>query len=423
MRIRSSFVTVIALALSTTAVCGGNWPDWRGPGRNSVITGSGYPQSWSEKSNVLWKTPLPGWGTSSPAIWGEQIYVTYEDKGSNGLVCLGRDGKERWKLVIGKSSEGRNRKASGANPSPVTDGQHVYVYFKSGDLACVGTDGELDWKINLQARYGADRLNWDLGTSPVLTDHGVLVAVMHAGPSYVVSLDKRTGQELWKQDRDLGAPAESRDSYSTPCVIQSGEHEIAVVLGADHVTAYRADNGSELWRVGGLNPDDRRNFRSIASPVVSDRTVIAPYARGGTLTSIQLGGQGDVTGSHVDWTLTGASADVPTPVAFEGRVYLCGDRGDVTCVEIKSGKLLWTERLPRNRYPYSSSPLIVAGHLYLTREDGTTFVLALGDKPKLVSTNILRENTYATPAFADGRLFMRTSTFLFCIGDKANEAK
>jgi len=418
MRHAFEMAVLISVSISTQALDAGNWPEWRGPDRNSVVTGGGYPQSWSEDKNVVWKISLPGWGTSSPAIWDDQIYVTYEDGGTNGVVCLGRDGKQRWKLVVGKSVAGRNRKASGANPSPTTDGRHVYVYFKSGDLACVDTAGKLLWKTNIQDAHGDDRLNWDLGTSPVLTRDKVIVAVMHAGPSYVVALDKRTGKEAWKQARDLGAPAESRDSYSTPCVIKSGEQEALVVLGADHVTAHRADSGQELWRVGGLNPEGRRNYRSIASPVVVGQQVIAPYARGRSLTAIRLGGQGDVSGSHVAWTLAGSSADVPTPVAFEGRVYVCGDRGDVACVNLESGKALWTERLPRNRYPYSSSPLIVGGKLYTTREDGTTFVLAIGDKPQLLATNVLRENTYATPAFVDGRVYMRTSDFLFCIGDK-----
>jgi len=418
MRRAVDLAVLFSFAIAARGVEAGNWPEWRGPDHNSVVAGDTYPQSWSEDKNIIWKIPVPGWGTSSPAIWDDQIYVTYENEGVNGVVCLGRDGKQRWKTEVGRAAAGRNRKASGANPSPITDGRHVYVYFKSGDLACVDTAGKSVWKTNIQQTHGDDRLNWDLGTSPVLTGDKVVVAVMHAGPSYVVAFDKRTGKQAWKQTRDLGAPAESRDSYSTPCVIRSAEQETVVVLGADHVTAHRADSGQELWRVGGLNPEGRRNYRSIASAVVVGQHVIAPYARGRSLTAIRLGGRGDVSDSHVAWTLSGSSADVPTPVAFQGRVYVCGDRGDVACVELKSGKVLWTERLPRNRYPYSSSPLIVGGKLYLTREDGTTFVLATGDKPQLLATNVLRENTYATPAFADGRVYMRTSDFLFCIGDK-----
>ena len=170
--------------------------------------------------------------------------------------------------------------------------------------------------------------------------------------------------------------------------------------------------------MGGLNPQNQRNFRSIASPVVADGMVIAPYARGGSLTAIRLGGTGDVTDTHIAWTLYSSSADVPTPVAYQGNVYVCGDRGDVSCVEIATGKERWTESLPRNRYVYSASPVIADGKLYVTREDGRTFILQVGDKPELLAENSVRENTLATPAFADGQIFLRTSDYLICIGKK-----
>ena len=256
------------------------------------------------------------------------------------------------------------------------------------------------------------------GREPADKMAAVVVAVMHQGPSYLVALDKQTGKQVWKQDRELNAPAEAQDSYSTPLVIDENGRQILVVLGADHVTAHDAATGREIWRVGDLNPSQQRNFRSIASPIAIGDLIIAPYTRGETLTAIRLGGQGDVTQSHVVWTIDGELADVPTPVAYEGKVYVCGDRGDIVCIDIQSGKELWTEELPRNRYSYSASPLIADGKLYATREDGTTFVLQLGETHELVSTNRLREYTYATPAFVGGKIFLRTSEFLFCLGKK-----
>ena len=159
MRQFFTIIGVLLLASNLVSVVDGSqWPEWRGPGRNSVVPGGGFPQTWSEDSNIVWKVSLPGWGTSSPAIWDEQVFVTYEDGGTNGLICLGRDGKQRWKTVVGKSVSGRNRKASGANPSPITDGRHVYVYFKSGELACVNTAGRIVWQTNLQQAHGDDHL-------------------------------------------------------------------------------------------------------------------------------------------------------------------------------------------------------------------------------------------------------------------------
>lgn len=416
MLCRCLLLTASLLFLSP--VTADDWPTWRGPQADGVVSGGEFPLHWSEDENIVWKIPAPGWGTSTPIIHDGAVYLSAaETDGDNQLLRIDSAGQEVWTVELGQAVAGKNRKAGGANPSPVTDGELIWAYFKSGDIGCVTTDGSLVWHRNLQDDYGADQLNWDLGTSPVLTSTGVVIAVMHQGPSYLVTLDRRTGEEVWRTPRDLGAPAESRDSYSTPVVVNHGGREQLVVLGADFVTAYDAADGAELWRVGGLNPSQRRNFRSIASPAVNDGLVFAPYARGDSLTSIRMGGRGDVTSSHVVWSVDDNSADVPTPVAVDDRLYVCSDRGVITCFEAATGTIVWSETLPRNRHNYSASPVIVNDRLYATREDGTTFVLKLGDSPELIAENALREYTYATPAFADGHIYLRTSDWLFCIGE------
>ena len=412
-----SAICVAQLLLSGHFARGENWPAWRGPLEGGVAPGQGYPIEWGEEKNIEFKVKLPGWGTSTPIVWGDKIFVSTVDEPNNALVCLNRAGEILWKATCGTAGQHKNRKASAANPSPVSDGKHVFVYYKSGDLACLDFDGKTVWHINLQEAYGRDQLNWDLGTSPVLTENNVVVAVMHAGPSYVAAFDKQTGKEIWKQDRDLGAPGESRDSYTTPLVVDENGQQIVVVLGADFVTAHAATTGEQVWQVGTLNPRRIGNFRSIASPVVAGDLLIAPYARGGTLTAIQPGA-GEANQAKVVWTVDGPSADVPTPAALDGKVYICGDRGDVSCVDLQTGNELWTESLPRNRFPYSSSPLIAEGRLYATREDGTTFVIKLGDKPEVLAENALNEYAYATPAFVDGKIYMRTSEYLICIAEK-----
>jgi outer membrane protein assembly factor BamB len=404
------------LVLVSSAAAADHWGQWRGPLQNSVVPGEGFPIRWGEEENILWKVQLPGWGTSTPAIWGDRIFVATIIDQANGLICLNRAGEEQWRVTLGTASQNRNRKASAANPSPITDGTNVFVYYKSGDLACIDFDGQIVWQLNLQQEYGEDRLNWDLGTSPVLTKQAVVVAVMHQGPSYVVALDRASGDVLWRQQRDLGAPAESRDSYTTPLVVERAGREILIILGADHVTAHAADTGDELWRVGNLNPEEFRNYRSISSPVIEGDIILAPYARGKSLTAIRAGGTGDATSTNVLWTAE-VAADVPSPVVYEGRVYICGDRREVSVLDLNTGEVLLSQRLPGSNYPFSASPIIAGGHFYCTREDGTTFVFKLGETPELVATNSLRENTYATPAFVDGRIYLRTSDYLFCIGD------
>lgn len=396
----------------------GAWPNWRGPSFNGVAAGKDYPTAWSDTEHVKWKTPLPGKGSSTPIVWNDRIFLTCGIDGKNHVLALDRSGKQLWNIAVGSERAGKHKKATGSNPSAVTDGEHVYVYFKSGDLACLDFAGKIVWQQNLQSLYGEDTLWWDLGTSPVLTKDGVVVAVMHSGPSYLAAFGKQNGKLLWKQDRNLDAPSEAAQSYSTPVVLDDNGREMLIVLGADHVTAHDAASGSELWRVGGLNPTGQKFFRSIASPVVTDGMVIAPYARGATITAIRLGGSGDVTKSHVAWTKDEKlGTDVPTPLATGGRVYLLTDKGELACLDAKTGATLWRGQPEKNRNNFSASPILADGKIYITREDGTTFVLAQGDEFKLLATNVLPDElVVATPVFTDGEILIRTVDHLYCIG-------
>jgi glucose dehydrogenase len=250
----------------------------------------------------------------------------------------------------------------------------------------------------------------------------------------VAAFDRGTGSLLWKHDRMLDAPEEAAQSYSTPVVVAGdaakGEPaEMLVVLGADHVTAHDAGNGKEIWRVGGLNPTGHKYFRSIASPVVAGDFVIAPYARGETITAIRRGGTGDVTGSHVAWVRTDLGADVPTPAVWDGRVVVCTDKGRVECVDAATGKTLVKTELPKNRNAYSASPVIVDGRVIVTREDGESSVLAWPTQAaaeikadlkelKVLGQGVVDEMTVATPVCVDGRIFLRTHDSLWCIGEK-----
>jgi outer membrane protein assembly factor BamB len=183
------------------------------------------------------------------------------------------------------------------------------------------------------------------------------------------------------------------------------------------------DSGNETWRVGGLNPTGHKFFRSISSPVVAGDLLLAPYSRGGTLTAIRLGGSGDVTKSHVAWSNTGgASADVPTPVVSGHRAFVCNDRGKLTCLDTRTGKALWSGVVEKNRTGYSSSPILAGGRIYLTREDGKTFVVGSGETFEVVESNELGEFTVATPVFLNGQILLRTTEHLYCIGKSAAAA-
>ncbi len=417
-------MTVLALLLMSSVAMSGDWPGWRGPHGNGQADGSGYPTEWSADKNVVWKFSLDGRGASTPAVAGNRIFVTGTSGGKNVVQCVGMDGKSQWTRELGSAVDGKPGKdGTGANPSATTDGAFVFVYFKSGDFGCFTVEGEQKWHHNLQEKFGEDTLWWDLGTSPVLTKDAVVIACMHSGPSYVAAFAKATGEIIWKHDRDLGAPEEAAQSYATPVVIEDAGQELIVVLGADHVTTHDAVTGKEIWRLGGLNPTGHKYFRSIASAAVADGIVIAPYARGESLTAIRMGGQGDVTASHVLWANTGTSGDVPTPAISGGRVFICRDtgeaRGTIDCLELTTGKTIWTGQLEKNRNTFRSSPVIADGKLYIARQDGTVFVLdAMGSEFKLLAKNtVAEEHTVATPVFIDGRILLRTDSHLYLIGN------
>ena len=404
--------SLLFLILLSTAALGENWPSWRGPNQNGVGPRGPFPTTWSDTEHVAWKVRLPGSGSSTPVVWEDNIILTATAEASNVVLCLDRTGKEKWRVVSGDARNGKHKKAIGSNPSPVTDGKHIYVYFKSGDLACLTFNGKIVWHLNLQNEYGEDTLWWDLGTSPVLTRKHVIVAVMQTGPSYLVALDKTTGKPVWKQDRNLGAPLEAAQSYSTPVVTTLEGKESIVVLGADYVTGHDAATGQQQWKIGTLNPQGEKYWRSIASPVISENIILAPYARGKTLTAIDLSDGAP----KIAWAVDNICADVPTPIAMRDKAITMTDRGLVTQIQIKTGKILWQTEVEKNRLAFSASPILAGGHVYLTREDGATFVIdaKTGDA---VAKNMLTEAfAVSTPVFADGQILIRTSNNLYCIG-------
>ena len=423
---RAPLFALFVAALAPLSPAGAeNWPNWRGPALDGVAAGTGFATSWSPEAHVAWKVTLPGLGASTPAVWGDAIVLTCAIDGNDAAICFDRAGKERWRRSLGPEKAGKHAKATGCNPSPVTDGKHVWVYFKSGELAALDlATGAVAWRENLQERFGEDTLWWDLGTSPVLTRDAVVVAVMQTGPSYLAAFGRTDGKLLWKHDRNLDAPEEAAQSYSTPLVVKGEERfgepaEVMFVLGADHVTAHDATDGRELWRVGGLNPGGEKYFRSIASPVVAGDLVIAPYARGSTLTAVKRGGQGDVTTSHVAWARKDLGADVPTPAFQDGKLVVCTDQGKVACLDAPTGKTMWEVELPKNRHAYSASPVLLEGKILVTREDGQSALLAGPadgtGRFEVVGEGSVGEMTVATPVCVDGRIFLRTHNSLWCI--------
>jgi len=396
-----------------------NWPEWRGASGTGAAEGESYPTHFSNSDGVLWKQTLPGRGSSTPVVWADRIFLTADVDGISTVVCYHESGKKLWERALGSGAGGKHRASSGSNPSPVTDGERVYVYFHSGALAAFDLKGKEVWAQNLQETYGPAELNFDVGTSPVLIRDGVMIAVMHKGESYLAAFDRSDGRERWKSSREFDASGESNDAYTTPFVVRDGETESLLTWGADHLAAFDAETGRSLWSCGGFNPEGKQNWRTIASAVVAEGIALVPYGRGDFLAGVAVDGTGDVTASSKRWVREDVGADVPTPVVFDGRAYLLRDRGALHCLDIQTGKDHWTARLPKHRERYFASPLLAGDRIYCARLDGVVMVGRVsGVGFELSAENDLTEPIVASPIAVNGRLLIRGDKTLYCIGPK-----
>jgi len=393
-----------------------NWPQWRGPAGTGVAADGEYPTEFSADENLTWKLELPGRGASTPAVWDNQIFVTCGIDGQDGVVCYGMDGKEQWRKTFGNEREGKHAKGTGSNPSPVTNGQQVVVYYKSGTIACLDLRGNAQWEKNLQTAYGKDTLWHDLGTSPVLAGGRAIVAVVHEGPSYLVAFDLSNGNVAWKTEREYDNPPEADQAYTTPQVVQVDGKDVVITWGADHLTGHDAASGKLLWECGGFNPQNQGYWRVIASATIGDGIAIVPWGRGNFLTGVRVGGHGDITKSNTLWEKQKLGADVPTAAVRDGKAYLLTDTGRIACLELKSGDELWSFELPKNRNRYYASPVLAGNLLYCTREDGVIFVGRVsGDGYNQLAENNMGERVIATPVPVRDSLLIRGDERLFRI--------
>ena len=398
------------------------WRSWRGPLGNGSVEQGTYPVKFGAE-NYLWRTKLPGKGCSTPILLNGMIYLTSPADGTDALLCYDFNGAEKWRAAFGKENAGKHRNGSGSNASPVTDGNGVFVYFKSGTLAAVDLDGKIRWKTDLVEKYGKDTLFWDHGTSPVLTEKHVIMARMHQGESWLAAFSKESGNLAWKVARNYSTPVECDHGYTTPLVIDYQGKESLLVWGAEHLTIHNATDGPVTWTCGNFNPDAKTLWPAIATPViVGDMTVIA-YGRNDRgiprLHGIRLTGSGDVTSTNHVWRRDDVGTFVPTPVAYKGRVILVRDRGEVACLDPVTGKSIWEGAFPKHRSSnYYASPLIAGDKLYAPREDGIVFVASIAnDKFEVLSENDMAESIIGSPVPAANCILIRGEEHLFCVSD------
>ena len=394
-----------------------DWPQWRGPEADSVAQEGDYPTEFSATENVLWKIALPGKGSSTPAVWGEKIFITSGDDGKDGIQCYDFAGQLVWKKTLGAERPGKHRNGSGSNPSPIVNGENVFVYYKSGTVASFSFEGELNWQINLQDEYGKDSLWWDLGTSPIFSGEQIVIAVMQESDSYVLALNQNDGSVAWKVDRNFQLKRETGQAYTTPLLTNIDGEETLVIWGADHLTGHDPSNGQRRWICKGFNPDDQPMWRVIASPAFTNGIAVIPYGRTKFLAGVKMGGEGNITETARLWTREGLGADCPTPVGRDGKVILLSDRGQLNYLDATTGEDITTAALPRSRAKFYASPILAGDLLFCAREDGVVMSIKVSDEGmELLSENDMAERLAASPVPVRDKLLIRGENHLFLIG-------
>jgi outer membrane protein assembly factor BamB len=405
--------------LSCLAGRADNWPQWRGPDNDGICKETNLPTEWDATKNVVWKLAMPGMGSSTPAVWGDRIFLTSADGKDMVLVCTSTDGKLLWKQKLGTGGRMFMRgEGNESSASPCTDGKYVWAFAGTGDFSCFDFTGKQVWHFNAQERYESFRIQHGMHTTPLLVGDRLYTFLLHTDGQWILALDKATGKEIWKVNRPTDGRGEGQHSYASPFLWHKGKDAYLLVHGCDYTTAHRLEDGSEIWRLRDLNPKARYNptLRFVASPAAAADLIVVPTAKNGPVVAIKPDTTGPITaGSPAElWRRPKGTPDVPTPLIHDGLVYLCGEFGTLTCLEATSGKELYQKELNRTRY--RASPVLADGKLYLTARDGTFSVVKAGPEFKLLATNKLPDSFTASPAISNGRIYLRGFETLYAIG-------
>ena len=443
MATRRCFLVAIALLASAVTAAepalepADQWPQWRGPRSTGVAPKADPPLTWNEEEgdNVRWKTPIPGRGLSTPIVWGDRVFLTTAIPVGDSLpprfsqapgnhdnlpvthrhrfVALAVDrasGKIVWQKMLREAlpHEQGHHTASLASNSPVTDGERLYAFFGSFGLYCLDFAGNVVWRADfglMESLHGHGE-----GSSPVLHGDSLFVNWDHEGKSFVAALDKRTGEQRWKVDRD------EVTSWATPIILEhAGQHQL-IISGTSRVRGYDPDTGRVIWECGGLSSN------IVASPVAGDGLVFAgsSYDKRALLAIRLEGAKGDITGSdHVVWSRVRGTPYVPSPLLYgDALYYLTHYQGVLTRVHAASGEdRPGAFRLEGIKNVYAS-PVAAAGRIYVTDLDGTTTVITAGEIPRTLSINRLSEPVSASAAIAGSEVFLRGQKHLYCLAEE-----
>lgn len=388
-----------------------DWPEFRGPSGQGISEAAHLPLQWSQTSNVVWKAAIPGRGWSSPAVRDGRIFLTAavpsEQGGGQSLrtLCLrAADGSLEWDVEIfrqGSGAPGIHAKNSHASPTPIAEAGRVHVHFGHHGSACLDWKGGVLWRSQ---RLAYEPVHGN-GGSPILTGDALIFSCDGASDPFVAALNKSDGSVLWKTPRSV--PAQKNFSFSTPLLISVRGKPQVISPGSNAVYAYDPKTGQELWRV-------RYNgYSVIPRPVYGHGLIfIGTGFDRPTVMAIRPDGAGDVTDTHVAWTVTRSAPNTPSLLLVQDELYMVSDGGIASCLDARTGQIHWQERVGGN---YSASPLYGAGRIYFQNEEGAGVVIAAGKAFRKLAENPLHERTLASYAITGGSIFLRSDKHLYRI--------
>ena len=413
---RASVVVFLAVTIYPTRgaadeIGGTDWPAWRGPKADGIADGRKLPIHWSQTKNILWSVTLPGWGTSSPVVQGNRVFVTsaVDDGGKKSLLtlCFARDdGRELWRHDFGLGvNQKTHAKSNLASNTPAVTDDALYVAFGNADLARYTHDGKLIWVTRCLPTLGDPKMAWGYNVSPlVLADSLLFPWDHHTGPCYLLGLDKKTGEIAWRKERPIGT------AHSTPLRVKHHGQEDILVSGKNRLTAFDAATHNELWQYGeGQGPF---NGEIIVSPVYGDGLVFCQLWRQSQIHAIRLRGDGHPPDAV--WVSNALGPQEPSLLYYRGMLYALKDNGVLMCFDGRTGRENYREPLGGE---CNSSPIASDGHIFVSNIRGQTFVIRAGEKFELLATNELGERITASPAVSGDRVIYRTDSHLYCIGN------
>lgn len=377
-------ITLLSLALAAPPT--DSWTGFRNDGTGRTEA-KNLPIEWDGEQNIAWKIATPGYGQSSPVVWQDRIYVTAVDGAEKETLIVScyatKDGKELWSQTFDATQRGKNSRVNSRAPgTPVADGQGVVAFFESGDLIALSPEGKVRWQRSLVEEYGELKNNHGLGCSPVQTEGAVIVLIDHAGPSYLLAVNKKDGTNLWKTDR------KSRSSWTSPVIGQVDGKPVVVVSSNGSVAGYEADSGKQLWELADLAGN---NIPS--ATVIGDKVLVAA-SEGRGKTDINAVSQSNCclqltdseAGYSIVWRAKRLTTSMPSPVAVDGHVYFVDKAGVVHCLDLATGEEKYAERLENQQW---ATPVAAEGRIYFFGKDGVTTVVKTGPEFDVIANNRL----------------------------------